>query len=117
MKVIVTGGCGFIGSNICVFLKNLSFDVISVDNCSKTYSKLNLKRLDSFNIKNYNIDISNENKFIKFNPYLDLIEGRLINLKSTKVLVVRDFRLLQYMLKENVKLFSISFQIGSEKRM
>ena len=26
MKVIVTGGCGFIGSNICVYLKNLSFD-------------------------------------------------------------------------------------------
>jgi len=65
MKVIVTGGCGFVGSNICEFLKKLSFQVVSVDNLSKTYSKLNLKRLNNLEIKNYNIDVSKKNKFFK----------------------------------------------------
>ena len=73
MKIIVTGGCGFIGSNICIFLKNLSFKVISVDNLSKTYSKINLKRLNNLNIKNYNIDISNKNKFVKLSFKSDII--------------------------------------------
>ena len=73
MKIIVTGGCGFIGSNICIFLKNLSFDVISVDNLSKTYSKLNHKRLNNLNIKNYNFDISNKNKFVKLSFKSDII--------------------------------------------
>ena len=73
MKIIVTGGCGFVGSNICAFLKNLNFKVISVDNLTKTYSKLNLKRLNNLNIKNYNIDISNKRKFLKLNFKSDII--------------------------------------------
>ena len=73
MKIIVTGGCGFVGSNICAFLKNLSFKVVSVDNLSKTYSKLNLKRLNNLNIKNHNIDISNKDKFLKLSFKSDII--------------------------------------------
>ena len=73
MKIIVTGGCGFVGSNICEFLKNLSFEVRSVDNLSKIYSRLNLKRLNNLNIKNYNIDVSDKDKFIKLNYKSDII--------------------------------------------
>jgi len=73
MKVIVTGGCGFVGSNVCQFLNNLSFEVLSVDNLSKNYSKLNYKRLNNLNIKNYNIDISDKNKFIKLDYKSDII--------------------------------------------
>ena len=118
MKVIVTGGCGFIGSNICVFLKNLSFDVISVDNCSKTYSKLNLKRLDSFNIKNYNIDISNKNKFIKLNFKSDIIidccadpaveSSRNDILKNINNNLITTYNVLEKAKKDNSKLIFLS---------
>lgn len=118
MKVIVTGGCGFIGSNICVFLKNLSFDVISVDNCSKTYSKLNLKRLKNLNIKNYSIDISNRNKFIKLNFQSDIIidccadpaveSSRLNILKNINNNLITTYNVLEKAKKDNSKLIFLS---------
>jgi CDP-paratose 2-epimerase len=58
MKIIITGGCGFIGSNLCVFLKKKNFQVISIDNLSKPYSFFNEKRLSKNNIRNLRIDIS-----------------------------------------------------------
>ena len=118
MKVIVTGGCGFIGSNICVFLKNLSFDVISVDNCSKTYSKLNLKRLNNLNVKNYNIDISNKNKFIKLNFKSDIIidccadpaveSSRKDILKNINNNLITTYNVLEKAKKDKSKLIFLS---------
>lgn len=35
MKVLVTGGCGFIGSHVCEFYRNIGWDVISYDNMTK----------------------------------------------------------------------------------
>ena len=32
MKILVTGGCGYIGSHTCVELLNKNYDVIVVDN-------------------------------------------------------------------------------------
>jgi CDP-paratose 2-epimerase len=64
INIIVTGGCGFIGSNICEFLKKKNFNVISVDNLSKNYSKINERRLLKLKIKNFCIDISKKN-FLK----------------------------------------------------
>jgi len=35
MKVLVTGGCGFLGANICLFYKNKGADVLAYDNLAK----------------------------------------------------------------------------------
>ena len=35
MKVLVTGGCGFLGSNVCLFYKQKGADVIAYDNLTK----------------------------------------------------------------------------------
>lgn len=35
MKVLVTGGCGFIGSHVCEFYTKLGAEVISYDNMTK----------------------------------------------------------------------------------
>ena len=44
-KILITGGCGFIGSNLAIFLKEKKFKVNSLDNLSRKGSKLNLERL------------------------------------------------------------------------
>ena len=74
MKILITGGCGFVGSNIAIYLKkNLKkVQVYSLDNLSRNGSSLNKKRLDEINVKNFNINIENFKK-IKFLPKFDLI--------------------------------------------
>ena len=118
MKVIVTGGCGFVGSNVCEFLKNLSFEVVSVDNLSKIYSKLNLKRLKNLNIKNYNIDVSDKNKFIKLNYKSDIIidccaepaveSSRTDILNNINNNLITTYNVLEKAKKDNSKLIFIS---------
>jgi CDP-paratose 2-epimerase len=72
MKILISGGCGFIGSNICEFLHNLGIKIISVDNLSKKYSYLNQKRLSRLGIKNFKLDVS-KNSFQKINFKADII--------------------------------------------
>ena len=118
MKIIVTGGCGFVGSNVCEFLKNLSFEVVSVDNLSKIYSKLNLKRLKNSNIKNYNIDVSDKNKFIKLNYKSDIIidccadpaveSSRTDILNNINNNLITTYNVLEKAKKDNSKLIFIS---------
>lgn len=44
-KILITGGCGFIGSNLAIFLKEKKFKVYTLDNLSRKGSKLNFERL------------------------------------------------------------------------
>ena len=62
MKILVTGGCGFVGSNICLNLKQKYKKIYSLDNLSRQSSKLNYKLLKKNKIKNYNFDIFNQKK-------------------------------------------------------
>tara|TARA_B100001250_G_scaffold404808_1_gene421318 strand:- start:3 stop:1028 length:1026 start_codon:yes stop_codon:yes gene_type:complete len=74
MKILVTGGCGFVGSNISLFLKskNKNYNIETLDNFTRAGSKINFKRLKKFGIKNYNINIDNYQKILKL-PKYDLI--------------------------------------------
>ena len=40
MKILITGGCGFIGSHTCVELQNAGFDVVIADNLSNSTDKV-----------------------------------------------------------------------------
>ena len=71
-KILVTGGCGFIGSNLCIYLKKRKFSVFSLDNLSRKGSKYNLNLLKKAGIKNFKIDISDFKK-IKSLPRFDII--------------------------------------------
>ena len=71
-KILILGGCGFVGSNLALFLKDKSFNVYSLDNLSRLGSVLNLKRLKRHGIKNFNLDITKEKKLKKL-PKFDLI--------------------------------------------
>ena len=72
MKILITGGCGFVGSNLAIFLKKHFKSIASLDNLYRNGSLLNLKRINSKGIKNYKIDIKNEKKILKL-PKFDLI--------------------------------------------
>ena len=67
MKILITGGCGFVGSNLAVYLKKnrISKKIDSLDNLTRKGSYLNLTRLKKINIKNFKIDISNFKKLKK----------------------------------------------------
>jgi CDP-paratose 2-epimerase len=74
MKILITGGSGFVGSNIGIYLKKKikNVKISSLDNLMRNGSKINRNRLKKFNIKNFNVDIENFNK-IKLIPKFDLI--------------------------------------------
>ena len=74
MRILITGGCGFVGSNISIFLKKKikNVDICSLDNLIRQGSIENLKRLKLNNIKNYKINIENYRKFKKLKKF-DLI--------------------------------------------
>ena len=44
MKVLITGGCGFIGSNLCEYLVAKGHSIVVIDNLSTGY-KANLSRV------------------------------------------------------------------------
>ena len=71
-KILITGGCGFIGTNLSLFLKKKKYSIFSLDNLSRTGSKYNLNILKQHKITNYKIDIADSKK-ISLLPKFDLI--------------------------------------------
>ena len=72
MKVLITGGCGFVGTNLALFLKSKNFSVNCLDNLSRKGSRYNLNLLRNKKIKNYKFDIHNFKRIQKL-PKYDLI--------------------------------------------
>ena len=75
MKIIVTGGCGFVGSSLCLFLKKniKNSQILSIDNLSKSYSKYNQKILLKNKIINKNINLGKFNSLEKIKFRADFI--------------------------------------------
>lgn len=60
-KILVTGGCGYIGSHTVVDLIENGFDVISIDDNSRstTYLLDGIEKITGKKIKNYKVDLKN----------------------------------------------------------
>ena len=76
MKILITGGCGFVGSNLAIFLKKRikNANVLTLDNLIRKGSEVNEKRLKREKITNLRIDVSNSKKvgnLRKFNLIID----------------------------------------------
>ena len=74
MRILITGGCGFVGSNLAIYLKKklINSKIFSLDNLYRKGSGINRNRLKSFKIKNYKINIQDYKKIFKL-PKFDLI--------------------------------------------
>ena len=116
-KILITGGCGFIGSSLAIFLKKKNFIVHSLDNLSRNGSQLNLKRIKKFNIRNFKIDVLNKENLFKLPKYdllIDcsaLVEANVKINNITKVLSTNFFgtnNLLLKCIKDNSRFFFLS---------
>src|SRR5205085_1074335 len=60
-KILVTGGCGYIGSHTIVDLIGNGFTVISIDDNSRSsaYPVNGIEQITGTRIKNYNVDLKN----------------------------------------------------------
>ena len=72
MNILITGGCGFVGTNLSIFFKEKGFNVSTLDNFERKGSKFNYRTLKKLKIKNYNLDISNYSNIEKL-PKFDFI--------------------------------------------
>jgi UDP-glucose 4-epimerase len=66
-KILVTGGTGFIGSHTLVDLIEKGFEVVSIDNHSRSYKESleGVERITGKNVTNYSIDICDFDKVKK----------------------------------------------------
>lgn len=119
MKILVTGGCGFIGSNIAIFLKTKinKITIHSLDNLSRKSSKINLNRLKKSKIKNFNINIENQtkiNSLIKYDLIIDCCAEAAVEASKSdakKVFftnLVGTFNILEKAKKDESKIIFLS---------
>lgn len=76
-KILVTGGCGYIGSHTLVDLLENGYEVISVDDNSRSTSAIlkGVQKITGVEVKNYKVDLCNfDDTFAIFQENTD-IEG------------------------------------------
>ena len=61
-KIVVTGGSGFIGSNLVNFLIKKNYFVINIDKLTYSSNKYNQSLLPKKKYKFFKFDINNKNK-------------------------------------------------------
>ncbi len=116
-KILITGGCGFVGTNICLNLSKSNFKVYSLDNLTRKGSIYNLKLLKKIGIKNFKIDISDYKKISnlpKFDLVIDCCAEAAVEVSRNeldKVIntnLVGTFNILKKIKKDNSKIIFIS---------
>src|SRR5450432_2938939 len=75
-KILVTGGCGYIGSHTLIDLIENGFEVISVDNNSRSNPRIleGVEKITGKKIKNYKVDLCNlDDSFAIFHENPDIM--------------------------------------------
>lgn len=107
-KILVTGGCGYIGSHTIVDLIEQGYTVISVDNNSRSNPAVleGVERITGKKIKNYKVDLCNfDDTFAIFQENTD-IEG-IIHFAAYKAVGESVEKPLMYFENNNVSLINI----------
>jgi CDP-paratose 2-epimerase len=96
-NILITGGCGFVGSNLTEFLVKKNFKVTTVDNLSRKGSFLNFIRLSKIGVKNFKLDISkkdNLKKIPKFDLIIDCCAEASVEVSKSDIQKVFDINLV-----------------------
>lgn len=107
-KIVVTGGCGYIGAHTIIDLVNNGFEVISIDNLSRGHIEMleGVERILGKEIKNYSVDLcSLEDTEAVFEEHPD-IEG-IIHFAAFKSVPESVERPLLYFYNNNMSLINL----------
>lgn len=76
MRILVTGGCGFVGSNLAVYLKQKypSYQITCLDNLKRRGAEFNILRLKEHNINFVHGDIRNPEDLDNLGEFEILLE-------------------------------------------
>ena len=88
MNILITGGCGFVGTNLSLYLKSKKFNVYTLDNLSRKGSKFNYTVLKKRKIKNFKINITNYKKLKglrKFDLIIDCCAEAAVEVSRKKI--------------------------------
>ena len=88
MNILITGGCGFVGTNLSLYLKSKKFSVYTLDNLSRKGSKFNYTVLKKKKIKNFRINIANYKKLKglrKFDLIIDCCAEAAVEVSRKKI--------------------------------
>ena len=116
-KILVTGGCGFIGTNLCIYLKKKHYLVYSLDNLSRKGSIYNFKLLSDLKIKNFKFDIFNfkkVNSLPKFDLIIDCCAEAAVEVSRKDIdrvintNLIGTFNILKKAKKDNSKIIFLS---------
>ena len=113
MKILITGGCGFVGSNLAIFLKKKGFNVFSLDNLFRKGSKFNLSRIKKLKIKNFKIDVSNHisvKKLPKFDLIIDCCAEASVESSHKEISRVFDTNLIGTKVNIKQMIITITFK-------
>lgn len=116
-NILITGGCGFVGSNLCEYLLKKNFKINTLDDLSRKGSHLNFLRLRKLGIKNYRLDISKKNalkKIPKFDLIIDCCAESSVEISKLDVQrsfdtnLVGTFNILRKCAKDNTSIIFLS---------
>ena len=88
MNILITGGCGFVGTNLSLYLKSKKFNIFTLDNLSRKGSKFNYTVLKKRKIKNFKINITNYKKLKglrKFDLIIDCCAEAAVEVSRKKI--------------------------------
>ena len=119
MKILITGGCGFVGSNIAIYLKKKlkKSQIYSLDNLVRTGSSINKKRLKKLKIKNFNFNVEKYqkiNSLPKFNLIIDCCAEPAIEVSKKEpdrvfnTNLLGTFNILKKCIKDNSNIIFLS---------
>lgn len=120
MKILITGGSGFVGSNLCIQLKtkNPAYHIVALDNLRRRGSELNLNRLKAADVEFVHGDIRNSEDLIEIKgvdliidasadpSVLSGIDSAVYPLLNTNL--IGSIHLLEFAVKQNAKVIFLS---------